>query len=71
MIRLDKIDRDIIGQLQKDSRISVRKISKTINISEKTIRMRINKLMTQNIVKPVCIVNPNSFGYVNFVDIFF
>ncbi len=46
MIRLDEIDRDIIGQLQKDSRISVRKISKTINISEKTIRMRINKLMT-------------------------
>ncbi|AOX43471.1 hypothetical protein S100390_v1c01280 [Spiroplasma sp. NBRC 100390] len=71
MIRLDEIDRDIIGQLQKDSRISVRKISKTINISEKTIRMRINKLMTQNIVKPVCIVNPNAFGYVNFVDIFF
>ncbi|WP_425380197.1 Lrp/AsnC family transcriptional regulator [Spiroplasma endosymbiont of Stenodema calcarata] len=71
MIKLDEIDRDIIRQLQKDSRISVRRISKIINISEKTIRIRINKLMTQKIIKPICIVNPTAFGYVNFVDIFF
>lgn len=70
MIKLDEIDRDIIRQLQKDSRISVRRISKIINISEKKIRIRINKLMNQKIIKPICIVNPTAFGYVNFVDIF-
>ncbi|WP_040092745.1 Lrp/AsnC family transcriptional regulator [Spiroplasma poulsonii] len=63
---MDEIEWDIIGQLQKDSRISIRKISKTINISEKTIRMRINKLMGKNIIKPICIVN----GSIHYFEVF-
>lgn len=70
MARLDQTDREIIWLLNQDARLSSAEISRKLELPERTIRNRINRLLKNNIVKPIGVLNPAAFGYHLAVDIF-
>ncbi len=47
----DEIDIDLLNELLKDSRRSVRQLAKTLNMSPSTVYNRINKLKEKNVIK--------------------
>ncbi|NOR23402.1 MAG: winged helix-turn-helix transcriptional regulator [Desulforhopalus sp.] len=60
---LDRIDCDLISLLQKDGRISNIDIAKKINISEGTVRSRLNRLIKNEIIQIVAVSNPIKLGF--------
>lgn len=70
MARLDQTDREIIWLLNRDARLSSAEIARKLNLPERTIRNRINRLLKNDIVKPIGVLNPAAFGYHLAVDIF-
>jgi len=50
-ISLDEIDKRIISELQKNSRISFTEIGKRLNLSETAIRNRVNVLTKSGVIK--------------------
>lgn len=60
---LDRIDCELISLLQKDGRISNIDISKIINISEGTVRSRLNRLIKNEIIQIVAVSNPIKLGF--------
>ena len=51
MIELDLLDRKILYQLSVDSRQSIRKIAKELETSKSVISYRINRLLTNGLIK--------------------
>lgn len=51
MIKLDEIDKRIIEILQRDSRTTYTDIAKTLNLSEGTVRRRVQNLIHSGIIK--------------------
>lgn len=64
------LDRAIIHQLNQDARLSSAEIARSLNVAERTVRYRISRLIAENIIKPVAVVNRKAFGYDLVVDIF-
>lgn len=60
---LDKIDCAIIKLLQKDGRISNTDIAKKINVSEGTVRIRLNRLIKNETIQIVAVSNPIKLGF--------
>lgn len=60
---LDRVDCEIISLLQKDGRISNIDIAKKINVSEGTVRSRLNRLITNEIIQIVAVSNPIKLGF--------
>ena len=60
---LDRIDRAIIRLLQKDGRISNTDMAKEIDISEATVRTRLNRLIDNEIIQIVAVSNPMKLGF--------
>lgn len=65
----DQIDYRIINELSKDARKPVAKIAKKINVNERTVRRRIDKLIEDKTIRITTIVDPSSFGYNAIADI--
>lgn len=63
---LDKIDREIIQELQKDGRQSYREIARKLRVAEGTVRGRVRHLRNENIMKIAAVLDPGRLGY-NFV----
>jgi Lrp/AsnC family leucine-responsive transcriptional regulator len=64
---LDKLDLKLILELEKDSRQSLSKISKTLKTSQQVISYRLKKLKDQKfITKFGCLVNYFKLGYKNY-----
>jgi Lrp/AsnC family transcriptional regulator, leucine-responsive regulatory protein len=64
VIILDKIDRRILYELDKNARISDSKLAKLVNRSRESIRYRINKMQKQGIiVEFLTSLNPAKTGY--------
>ncbi|MBI3158011.1 MAG: Lrp/AsnC family transcriptional regulator [Chloroflexi bacterium] len=70
MTRLDQTDREIIWLLNQDARLSSAEIGRRLELPERTVRNRINRLLRDEIIKPVGVLNPAKFGYHLAVDIF-
>lgn len=70
MGRFTALDRAIIRQLNQDARLSSAEIARLLQVPERTVRYRINRLITENIIKLVAVVNRKAFGYDLVVDIF-
>lgn len=70
MGRFTALDRAIIRQLNQDARLSSAEIARLLHVPERTVRYRINRLVTENIIKFVAVVNRKAFGYDLVVDIF-
>lgn len=61
--QLDDLDHKILGFLQEDGRMSYRKIARELDVSEGTVRFRVNKLQTSGALRIVVIADPFTLGY--------
>jgi Lrp/AsnC family transcriptional regulator for asnA, asnC and gidA len=68
--RFNRLDKAIIECLNKDARASSAEIARELAIAERTVRYRIQRLTDQNVIRPITVVIPASFGYNLAVDIF-
>ncbi|MEM2092343.1 MAG: Lrp/AsnC family transcriptional regulator [Candidatus Bathyarchaeia archaeon] len=60
---IDEIDREILRMLQEDARVSFRKISERLNLSEATVFVRVKKLIKKGVIKGfTTIVSPEALG---------
>lgn len=69
-VSLDGLDRRIILLLQGNGRISSSEIARKLDVSERTVRHRIDRMVEQNVIFPTVVVNHKQFGYPMAVDIF-
>ena len=57
-LQLDDLDRKIIGELQKNGRVSYKDISKKLKISDGTVRFRVGKMIRNNFLRIMASINP-------------
>jgi len=70
MYETDEIDTKIVALLMKDGRTPAAEISRIIgNISERVVRYRIDRLVTENVIQIRPIINPKAFGYTTIADV--
>jgi Lrp/AsnC family transcriptional regulator for asnA, asnC and gidA len=62
-ISIDDVDKKIILELQKDGRTSYKTIAKKLQVSDGTVRLRIDKMIKNNVLRISASVNP--FFFVN------
>ena len=60
---MDTIDQEIIKLLQHDGRTPYTDIAKALDISEGTVRNRIARLIEQEIIQIVGLVDPYQLGF--------
>lgn len=68
--KLTDLDYKIIRRLNEDARLSSAALARELQTSERTVRHRIERLIREDVLKPVAVVNPQAFGYNLVVDIF-
>lgn len=59
---LDEVDRRIVAILQEDGRTSNREIGRNLNISEATVRNRISRLLSEDLINIVAVPTPRAVG---------
>jgi len=70
MYKIDKIDLDIVNSLLEDGRKSATEIARQIgDISERTVRYRIDRMVEEGIIRISAIVSPQAFGLDTYADI--
>ena len=62
-IKIDQTDCGIIELLQKDGRTPNTIIAKQLNISEATVRSRLNRLVKEDYIQIVAVSNPLKLGF--------
>ncbi len=60
---MDEVDQQIATCLIRNGRMSNREIAREIQISEGTVRYRLNRLLDNNILKIAAVVNPIKAGF--------
>lgn len=60
--RLDRWDRQIVAILQQDGRTSNVDIARQLGLSEATVRKRLDKLVTSNVIRIVAVPEPGVVG---------
>ena len=66
----DELDYQIIRELHADARASASYIARKTNANERTIRKRIERLVSDGAIRLTAIIDPQAFGYVTAADIF-
>jgi Lrp/AsnC family transcriptional regulator for asnA, asnC and gidA len=67
MVKIDSKDREILYQLDLDSRQSFAKIGKTVGLSKTVIAYRVNKLIENKIIKTFyTVIDAFKLGYISF-----
>ncbi|PPS42228.1 Lrp/AsnC family transcriptional regulator [Chroococcidiopsis sp. TS-821] len=61
-IMLDNLDREIIGLLKVDGRMSFTEVAKKLNLPEATARYRVQRLLQSKIIKIHASPNPEHLG---------
>lgn len=70
MYETDEIDTNIVTLLMKDGRMPAAEIARLIgNISERVVRYRIDRLVKENVIQILPIINPKAFGYTTIADV--
>ncbi|RBW71069.1 Lrp/AsnC family transcriptional regulator [Bacillus taeanensis] len=62
MEKLDTLDMSILTMLQENGRRSYTEVGKYLNVSEGTIRSRINRMLKDGVFEFVIHTNPNKIG---------
>ena len=62
MIALDSIDEKLVRLLGKNAQQSYEQLAKQLNISAATVRRRLRKLIQNNLLSIVGVVDPSDFG---------
>jgi Lrp/AsnC family transcriptional regulator for asnA, asnC and gidA len=66
---LDKLDRNIIAELQVNGRQSINAIARKHGINASTIRYRINNLETRGLMRFITVLDPQAVGLSNFAHV--
>lgn len=61
-MKLDRVDRDVLGALRADGRATAQSIAETIGISPSTARARLRRLLDEGAVRVHAIPDPAAFG---------
>ncbi len=69
-ISLDDLDFHIIRLLHADARLAASEIARQTGSNERTVRKRIDRLVSDGIVRLTAILDPDAFGYHIAADIF-
>ncbi|ADC49205.1 MULTISPECIES: Lrp/AsnC family transcriptional regulator [Alkalihalophilus] len=62
MSKIDEMDYTILSFLQEDGKKSYTEIAKELNVSEGTVRTRINRMLKDNVFEFIIHMNPNKIG---------
>jgi Lrp/AsnC family transcriptional regulator for asnA, asnC and gidA len=62
-VEVDDLDREIIGLLQDDGRMSIQDIAKSLSSTSSTVRKRIRRLEEANIMRVVAVTDFSAAGY--------
>jgi Lrp/AsnC family transcriptional regulator for asnA, asnC and gidA len=62
-VEVDDLDREIIGLLQDDGRMSIQDIAKALSSTSSTVRKRIRRLEEANIMRVVAVTDFSAAGY--------
>ena len=62
-MKIDKLDKKLILELQRNGRCTYMDLAKMLNITEGTVRNRLKKLINGDIVKITAIPDLDKFGY--------
>jgi len=62
-VDVDDLDREIIGLLQEDGRMSIQDIAKALSSTSSTVRKRIRRLEEANIMRVVAVTDFSAAGY--------
>ena len=57
---LDDMDKQIVRLLQKNARTPNTEIARSLGVTETTIRNRVNRLVEENLIEIVAVVNPSA-----------
>ena len=60
---MDRLDHDLMVELQKDGRQSYTHLADLLNVSEATVRNRFNRLLSHGIIKIKAAPNLQALGY--------
>ncbi len=70
MYEIDKIDRGIINLLMEDGRMAASEIARRIGeISERSVRYRIDRMVSEGVMKISAIPSPKALGYTVVADV--
>lgn len=67
---VDNLDRAIIQRLQRDGRMSSAEIARQLRVAERTVRARIDRLVSDNVIRLVATVVPPTVGFAVTADVF-
>jgi len=71
MYKIDKIDCEIVNVLMKDGRTPASDIARILgNVSERSVRYRIERMIAEEVIRISAIPNPNVLGYSVVADVF-
>ena len=69
--KVDRVDQAIVRLLSEDGRMSSAEIARRIgNVSERSVRYRIDRLIRDGVIQVSAIVNPKALGFTVTADIF-
>ena len=60
---MDDLDRQIIHILEDNGRASNARMAREVGVSEGTVRRRLNRLVSESIIKVVALPDPKSMGF--------
>ena len=70
-LRIDRLDQAIVRLLIQDGRMGSAEIARRIgDVSERSVRYRIDRLIQQGVIRVAAIVNPKAVGLPVMADIF-
>ena len=59
---VDEFDREIIGLLQQDGRLANVEIARALGITEGTVRKRLERLLSEGIIRIMAVADPVALG---------
>lgn len=62
MDALDSLDRSLIAHLRREPGISSRKLSDALNVTQKTVRLRIRRLHSLNVLRVITMISLSAVG---------
>lgn len=67
---VDELDRAIVRYLQEDGRMASAEIARRLNVAERTVRARIDRLIADDVIQLVARIQPATVGYGVTADVF-
>ena len=62
----DELNRAIIDLLQEDGRLSFARIGETLDVSEGTVRNRVNRMIEARVLRIMAVADPLALGYTGY-----